>query len=152
MSDEDDGEGDQIGSWVVSSPSWRSQELNRLLSALHERATSKEKSSKHPRNPRVRGPPSLRPVPSNAPQWAVRFERREQERVPEREPEREPERMPGREPERQVSSHRARESRDLSDSDEDLTPSRGRRHCATNPRPLFSGNNLNLELIYCYDT
>lgn len=129
MSDEDDGEGDQTGLWVVSSPSWRSQELNRLLSVLHERANSKENSSKHPKNPRVRGPPSSRPAPKNAPQWAVRIERRE----PEREPDREPERQ-----QPTVSGRRARMSSESSDDD---TPNRGRRHLTTN-RSLFPGNLL----------
>lgn len=69
MSDEEDGTGQLEGKWIAKNPSWRSTELNQLLAVLHERASSK--NAKHPKNRRVRGPPSNRRMPCNPPQWAV---------------------------------------------------------------------------------
>lgn len=69
MSDEEDGDDKDV--WVVRSPSWRSRQLNTLLSRLQERASSQETASRHPKNKRVRGRSSARPSPLNAPAWAL---------------------------------------------------------------------------------
>jgi len=69
MSDEEDGE--ERGVWVVRSPSWRSQNLNTILERLQEKVASQDVSSRHPKYRRVRGRPSSRSAPSNAPSWAL---------------------------------------------------------------------------------
>ena len=92
MSDEEDGEGEQKGVWVVRSPPWRSRDLNRLLSTLQEKLTAKDDSGKHPKNKRAKGAPSARHPPSHAPQWTFSSEaaspastRRQRQRSPQRE-------------------------------------------------------------------
>lgn len=54
MSDEEDGEGSQVGSWIVRSPSWRSSELTSLLKKLQGKVDLQSGSS-HPKNSRVHG-------------------------------------------------------------------------------------------------
>ena len=83
MSDEEDGEGDDRGCWVVRSPIWRSTKLISLLSVLQERLDDKESSSKHPKYKQLIGAPSERTAPVNAPEWALR-------RIPSRDRSRSP--------------------------------------------------------------
>lgn len=54
MSDEEDGEGSQVGSWIVRSPSWRSSELTSLLKKFQGKVDLQSGSS-HPKNSRVHG-------------------------------------------------------------------------------------------------
>lgn len=70
MSDEEDGEGSQVGSWIVRSPSWRSSELTSLLKKLQGKVDLQSGSS-HPKNSRVHGEPSTRPPPPSSPAWAL---------------------------------------------------------------------------------
>ena len=67
MSDEEDG--DEEGVWIVKSPTWRSRELNRLISSLQTKIS--QQASKHPKNKRNPGPPCERPQPSNRVPWAI---------------------------------------------------------------------------------
>ena len=66
MSDEEDGEDEQSGLWIVRSPPWRSRRLTSLINSLQQRVEAKSTSS-HPSNPRVRGEPSARQPPSSSP-------------------------------------------------------------------------------------
>ena len=66
MSDEEDGEDDQSGLWIVRSPPWRSRRLTSLINSLQQRVEAKSTSS-HPSNPRVQGEPSARQPPSSSP-------------------------------------------------------------------------------------
>ena len=72
MSDEEDGEDDQSGLWIVRSPAWRSRRLTSLINSLQQRVEAKSTSS-HPSNPRVQGEPSARQPPSSSPTWAVQI-------------------------------------------------------------------------------
>ena len=53
MSDEEDGEDNLEGSWVVRSPPWRSPRLSSLLKNLQGRVNANGLSNSHPKNPRV---------------------------------------------------------------------------------------------------
>lgn len=81
MSDEEDGEGSQEGSWVVRSPQWRSPRLTTMLRELQSRVDSQPFTSKHPRNIRVQGTPSTRHPPSS-PAWALTSETHRRSPVP----------------------------------------------------------------------
>ena len=71
MSDEEDGVGDQKGSWIVRSPVWRSPELNTIILETQRRLEDGVSSS-HPKNKRSIGPPSSRSPPENLPSWALK--------------------------------------------------------------------------------
>ena len=77
MSDEEDGEDNQAGSWVVRSPPWRSPQLSSLCKRLQEKVDSRPSSPSHPKNARVQGPPSTRPPPPSSPAWTVNSNRRQ---------------------------------------------------------------------------
>ena len=55
MSDEEDGEDDQSGLWILRSPAWRSRRLTSLINSLQQRVESRSKvdifSSKQPQGP-----------------------------------------------------------------------------------------------------
>ena len=70
MSDEEDGEDDQAGLWVVRSPPWRSARLSAMIRSIQERCDS-QTSTSHPSNARVQGGPCTRPPPPTSPPWAV---------------------------------------------------------------------------------
>ena len=70
MSDEEDGEEDEAGSWIVRSPSWRSPELTFLVKRLQGKVEAQSGSS-HPKNKRLHGQPSTRPPPPSSPAWAL---------------------------------------------------------------------------------
>ena len=73
MSDEEDGDGDNSGCWVVRSLPWRGPHVTEIVHNVQQRLDEKnaETASKFPRNKRVDGPPSSRLPPANAPTWAV---------------------------------------------------------------------------------
>lgn len=75
MSDEEDGQQDNDGYWVVRSITWRSTQLERLLCSLQERVDHKETStgSKHPKNKRVQSAASSCPPPADTPTWAIQI-------------------------------------------------------------------------------
>ena len=70
MSDEEDGEGSQAGSWVVRSPPWRSPRLSFMLRGLQGGTDCQASSLSHPKNARVNGEPCARHPPSS-PAWAL---------------------------------------------------------------------------------
>ena len=124
MSDEEDGEDDQSGLWIVRSPPWRSRRLTSLINSLQQRVEAKSTSS-HPSNPRVQGEPSARQPPSSSPTWAVQIIRE-----PEASPEI-PEDPPSPQPPSPYFSPRRGNDDDGDDDGEDdwvRTPMSRRRH------------------------
>lgn len=71
MSDEEDGEDSQEGSWVVRSPPWRSPQLSSLLKKLQDKVENQPSASSHPQNTRVEGEPSTHSPPASSPAWAL---------------------------------------------------------------------------------
>ena len=57
MSDEEEGEDDQSGLWIVRSPAWRSRRLKSLINSLQQRVESRESflPANHPQV-RLHGP------------------------------------------------------------------------------------------------
>ena len=69
-SNEEDGVGDEAGSWIVRSPSWRSPELTSLVKKLQGKVEAQSGSS-HPKNKRLHEEPSTHPPPPSSPVWAL---------------------------------------------------------------------------------
>ena len=123
MSDEEDGEDDQSGLWIVRSSAWRSRRLTSLINSLQQ-SRSKSTSS-HPSNPRLQGEPSARQPPPSSPTWAVSIIRE-----PDASPEA-PEDPPSPQPPSQYFSSRRGNDDDGDDSCEDDwvgTPISRKRH------------------------
>ena len=73
MSDKEDEEGSQTGSWIGRSPLWCSPELTSLLKKLQGKVDSQSGSS-HPKNSTLHGEPSTCPLPPTSPAaaWVLR--------------------------------------------------------------------------------
>ncbi|KAL9968590.1 hypothetical protein ACROYT_G020699 [Oculina patagonica] len=71
VSDEEDGNGPNRGSWVVRRPVWRSERVNNLMKRLQGRINNCQHEDLRPRVPRVEGPPSERQVPRRRVDWAL---------------------------------------------------------------------------------
>ncbi|KXJ08135.1 hypothetical protein AC249_AIPGENE22933, partial [Exaiptasia diaphana] len=69
VTDEEDGEGDDEGKWVVRPPAWRSREASDLMQRLQAKV---DRLNKRPKVFRVRGDNSNRGRPSATTTWAVR--------------------------------------------------------------------------------
>lgn len=94
MSDEEDGEGSQTGSWVVRSPPWRSPRLSSMVKELQGKIDHEASSSSHPKHPRVNGDPCSR-CPPTSPAWALATpDRQHHQRSPTPQPPSPPVRSP----------------------------------------------------------
>ncbi|KAK3744043.1 hypothetical protein QZH41_011921, partial [Actinostola sp. cb2023] len=70
VSDEENGENDNKGKWIVRAPAWRSEEANSLMKQLQEKVEAS--NADRPKVPRIDGPSSNRGRPRSCIAWAVK--------------------------------------------------------------------------------
>jgi len=74
VSDEEDGEGENRGKWVVRAPLWRSVEAADLMKRLQEKVDAV--SGDRPKMSRIERCPSSRKRPRESVEWARKQDRR----------------------------------------------------------------------------